>query len=112
MEITFQRADEVAIVRITGKSLLFSSAVTNFQQFVPIECLKLSISGVLKEFPDLKGRPDREIRIEAISRLKEHVKKLKDEKAIMKYVIDELEKFGWNAILLKKEGFRPINLRK
>lgn len=111
MEITFQRAAEIVVVRIKGNHLLFSTITTNFQQFVPIDYLQLNVDGILKEFPDLKGMPVKEMRIEALSRLKEHIKGISGEEEIKKYILEELEKYGWDAILLKKDGFRPMRLK-
>jgi len=111
MELTFQLGNEIIIVRIMGRSILFSDSHTNFQQFFPIEGLKFSREGILKEHPDLKNLSDGEMRIEAIKRFKEHVRNLGGENEIKKYITDELEGCGYSLILIKKEGFRPIKVQ-
>ena len=104
--MTFQLADEVVVVRIEGNNIMFNTATTNFQQFVPIDYLKLPVVGILKEFPELEGHPANEIRLEAVSRFKEHIKKLNNENRVRDYIIEELEKAGYTYKRTKQNGWR------
>jgi len=106
MELTFQLADEVVVVKIEGRSVLFNTSTTNFQQFLPIDYLKMPVSGILKEFPELEGMPPKEMRLEAISRFKENIKKLNNENEIKEYIIDELVGVGYTHRKTKQKGWR------
>jgi len=106
MELTFQLGNELIKVRIEGANLTFANSQTNFTQFVPIEGLSLSKEGILKEHPDLKGKPDGEIRQEAIKRFKKHIKKLKENQKIRDYIIEDLKKHGFVLISEQRKGFR------
>jgi len=111
MEMVFELAGEIVIVKIQGRNILFSNSATQFNQFVPLEFLKLSKEGILKEFPDLKDKPEAEMRQEAIRRFKEYVKKLGGEKEICDYVRKEFENMGYKLKSIKKEGFREVKFK-
>lgn len=111
MELVFELGAEVVIARIEGHNILFSNSQTNFQQFVPVENLKLSTEGILKEHPDLKGLPKGEMRQEAIKRLKEHIGNLGGENEVMDYIVEELKKCGYSLKVIKKKGFRPVKVK-
>ena len=106
MLLTFQLADDFVKVKIAGANITFTDSSSNFQTFVPIECLKLKREGILKEHPDLKDLSDGETKIEAIKRFKEHIKKLGGENAIKDYLVADLGKHGYVLKLEEKEGFR------
>lgn len=101
--IVFLYAGEFVEVRIDDVNILFrtSQSINNFS---PIEGLKLSREGVLKEFPELEGRLD--WREEAINRFKEHIRQLKTEEARAKYIIEDLAKHGYLPKYKQKKGFR------
>ena len=111
MELIFRLADDYVIVKIKNGQVLFSNSNTNFQRFVPIDGIMLNREGIIKEFPDLKGLPDSEMRKEAIDRFKKHIKEFNTEDEIKEYIIMELKKYGYICEKIKKEGFRAISLR-
>jgi hypothetical protein len=100
-------ANEVVVVRIQGKSLTFANSSTNYQDFVPLEQLRLSKDGILKEHPDLKDHTYPMMCAEAIRRLKVLLWGLDSEDKIKDYVIKELNKFGYKLYKIEKRGFRP-----
>ena len=106
MQLTFELGGDVILVRILGNNILFANSQTNFQQYAPIEGLRLSKQGILKEHPDLKGKEDGEIRKEAIRRFKEKVKSMKTDDEVKLYVIEELGRFGWKVKSIQREGWR------
>ena len=107
IELVFKFADEVVTVKIIYHDILFYNSMTNFTIPARIEGIKLNIAGILKEFPDLKGKPEAEIKQEAIRRFKEKVKTMKNENEIKDYIIEEFtKKLGYTLMLIKKEGFR------
>ena len=106
MELYFTFGGEMTIVKIEGHSITFATAQTNFTQFVSISSLSLSISGILKEFPDLQGKDKGEIKRIAIERFKKKIKLLDNENRIKDYVIEELEKFGYKLTMTKQRGWR------
>lgn len=98
MELTFEFGNEVIIVRIKGHNVLFSTSQTNFQNFYPIEGLKLSKDGILKEHPDLKNLSDDEIRKEGIRRFKKKIVDLGGENEIKDYIVNELSSIGYSLL--------------
>ena len=109
MDIYFEFGRNPTIVRIEGNNLQFADFNSNFQ-FIPLKRIKLSISGILKEYPDLNGLSEGEIKEKAILRLKN---KLKDMNLTEKrdYIIHELKNCGYTPKMIKMEGFRPIKLK-
>ena len=111
MELTFEFAGDVVVVKIKGHDVTFATSITNFQTFVPIESIKLSEQEILKEHPDLKDLEFGEMRKEAIERFKTYLKKLDGENLIKDYVVLELEQQGYILKMIRREGFRPIKVR-
>jgi len=95
MKLMFQLANEIVVVKIENQTALFSNSQTNFQQFVPIDNLQLSVEGILKEFPELKDLSAEEIKKEGIKRFKEHLGKLKTDEKIKEYMINEMKSQGF-----------------
>lgn len=111
IELVFKFADEVVAVKIVYHDILFYNSMSNFQIPARIEGLKLNIAGILKEFPDLKGKPDAEIKQEAIKRFKEKIKNMKTENEVKDYIIEEFtKKLGYTLMLIKRDGFRPTKI--
>ena len=98
----FRLGGDVIEVVIKGNDVLFRD--TSSQMITPLEGLKLSRSGVIKEFPDLKD--DDEWKKKAAERFKEHIKKMKTESETLEYVKEELCKFGWTALVKQRAGWR------
>lgn len=106
MNIYFRLGSEMLIVRVEGENLFFGTPETAGINFAPIEGLKLSRSGIVKEFPDLKDKELREMRKEAIKRFKKHVLELKTMEKRKEYVIAELTKQGYSAQGVQRDGHR------
>lgn len=109
--IVFQFGNEVIEIRIDGLNLFFRTnqfggALVPFKE----QYIKLSKSGVLKEFPDLKENEN--WKGEAIKRFKERLKEYKTEEERVNYIIDDLSKFGYVAIAKQRLGHRVIKLNK
>ncbi len=100
---TFSLGQDLVQVVVKGNELMFYDVSSG--QMTVMEGLKLDMSGVIKEFPDLKD--DEEWRKKAINRLKEHMKKISKEMDKLNYVKNELVAFGWNALYFQKCGWRP-----
>lgn len=111
MELIFELGSEIIIVKIEGRSISFSSAQNNYQGFFPIDFLKFSKEGIVKEFPDLKDKEFGEAKKEAIRRFKLHISSLEKLDDIKAYVIEEFEKMGYILRTVKREGFRAKNER-
>jgi len=107
MILTFVFADTIVKVKIDGHSVTFANADSNYLQFVPINCLRLTEEGILKEHPDLKDKPFGEMKKIAIERFKKFVSLLSNEETIKDYVIKELQNSGYKLKLVEKNGFRP-----
>ncbi len=107
MEIIFERAGEPVVVKVEGKNVYFSNQQVGFEKGYPIESLKLNTDGIVKEFPDLKDKPDGEKRKLAVERFKEKIKSLKTRNEIKNYLIVEFEGMGYTLKCLQIPGFRP-----
>jgi len=108
LDLYFKFGTEVIAIRIDGTNLTFSKVQGNWVKYAPIEGLRFSKEGILKEFPDLKDKPFEEMKRIAIQRFKEHIKKLQDEEKIAEYLKQDLAKHGYELLAIHKKGFRPI----
>ncbi len=104
----FEFGSEIIEVRIEENNCLFRTKDYG-GALHPIDNLTLSKAGVIKEFPDLKDKTN--WREEAIKRFKAKLKTMKSEKQRMDYVIEDLKKYGYKAILSQRDGHRPIKIR-
>ena len=105
--ITLQLDGAYIKIRINGNSITFSNVATQFVNYLPIEVL-FSKEGIIKEYSDLKDKSDTEIKETGIIRFRDKISKMKDEKEIEVYVIDELVKFhGAVPKMIEKPGWRP-----
>lgn len=101
--LIFQFAGDTIEVRIRDNDVYFRTSQS--PGFAPIDGLKLSKSGVIKEFPDLEDNI--EWRNISIQRFKNKMKELKTEKERAENIIQDLNKFGYNLLFVQREGFRP-----
>lgn len=109
--IFFKRGRENTAIRIEGRSVYFSQVVGGVPQYTTIEGLKLNPATVVEEFPDLKGKPIKEIKKEAIKRFKEHIQTLESEFQVMNYLKGDLKKHGYKPLMYQKTGWRPIKFK-
>ena len=110
ISITFWFGNQIVEVRIIGKDIYFAEVRGARAIFVPIERLRLSVSGILKEFPDLEGYSDEDVKREGIKRFKEKINKMNSEEEIAEYIIKDLKRYGYIPKIYKKDGFRPTIL--
>jgi len=101
--VIFELGSEIIEVRISGTQCLFKTGQFG-GGFAPIEGLKLSKHGVVKEFKDLENRDD--WKEEAIKRFKEKLKGMSTEMERTNYVIKDLSKFGYVPRYLQRAGHR------
>jgi hypothetical protein len=102
--IIFQFGNEYVEIRINDTNVLFRTIQTG-SMFFTIDGLKLDYNGVCKEYPELIDTTD--WRDQAIKRFKEKIKQMENEKQRVEYIIQDLTKFGYKAISIQREGFRP-----
>jgi len=110
-DLAFERGTEIASVRIINKKLFFSTLQGGVFALSPLEGIKLDIRGILIEHPDLKGKPEKEMRKIALERLEDKINSMKTEQEIQDYVKEELEKFGWKLTIIRRKGFRPKKVK-
>ncbi len=97
---------EVVMIRVIGKQVLFMSNST-YNSLIPIDSLKFSRDGVIKEFPDLADNEAwQEI---ALKRFKDHINSKKNEEEVADYVAEDLKKQGYVLKVKQRSGFRPKN---
>lgn len=106
IELIMRLVNEIIFVRVEGTNVQFGSS-SQGNYIAPIENLRLSEAGIIKEFPDLKNNPEKK-RI-AILRFKEKIKELPTEKERAKYIIKDLRKHGYTLIKAQQQGMRPTN---
>jgi len=107
INITFLFGNQIIEVKIIGSEIYFAEVRGAKAIFVPIEKLKLSVAGILKEFPDLAELSEGDIKIEGIKRFKEKMRKMDSEENIAGYIIKDLTQYGYVPKLYQKNGFRP-----
>lgn len=101
--ILFEFVGDIIEVRVDCTNVLFRKKDFG-GAFATIDNLKLSKTGVVKEFPDLKENKNwKEI---AIERFKEKIKGLNTEEERKEYIINDLIKFGYKPLYEQKSGFR------
>ena len=108
MDLIFELGGDMTLVRFSGNNIAFSTSDSNFQRYTPIEGLRLSRDGILKEFPDLKKKnlSDGELRGEAVKRFKEKIKGFETDIETKEYLIEEFQNMGHTLKEIKKRGFR------
>ena len=105
--LIFHLGSEVVEARVDGKSISFRTSSYG-GQFVPIDSLYFSKEGVIKENPDLENDPL--WKVKAIERFKESIKN-KSENQIADYLIEDLQKYGYQPYLKHIKGFRPEKIK-
>jgi hypothetical protein len=108
MDIIFKAGNDVVNVKIVGKEIYFKKVVNGIPSLQDLSNIKFPLDGIIKQFPDLKGLPETEIREKGSKRLKEHIKNMKTQDEIKNYVIKELEGIGCQWLSIVRPGFRPI----
>jgi hypothetical protein len=109
MELVFKFGNEIVVVKIKGSQVTFTTMQSLLKTFVPIDALKLSRAGVIKEFPDLEDSED--WKQEAIRRFKKHIRSLTSEQQIMNYLIKDLEPHGYKLYSIRRDGFRTKKVK-
>lgn len=107
IEAIFQLASEIILIRVAGNSVGFANS-TYGATFSTIEGLKLSKSGVIKEFPDLKDKEN--WKEEAIKRFRKKIASLPTERQKMNYIIEDLKKHGYKPKWEQVYGYRRRRL--
>ncbi len=103
IDLIFYFGNDIVFIRVRGYSVMFANSAQG-SQWCPIDGLKLSKDGVIKEFPDLEF--DADWHNEAVRRFKDKLLVLKNEKAIADYVIKDLRSFGYTPKFYQEQGFR------
>lgn len=103
IEVLMKLGGEAVLLRVKGNDVQFAN--TLYGAFMaPIEGLKLSQAGTIKEFPELKDNPN--WRIEAIAKFKDKIRDLQSEEKVSQYLIEDLRKWGYQPMWKQKAGFR------
>jgi hypothetical protein len=107
IEVIFYFGTDIVMVRIREHNITFVNSAMGAVEST-IEGLKLSKSGAIKEYPDLKDRDD--WKEESIKRFKAKIFELNDEEAIAEYIIMDLKKYGYVPKWKQKQGFRRVKI--
>lgn len=103
----FRLGGQLQEVIIRGDELLFCDLNTGM--ITSLAGLRLSRTGVIKEFPDLDGKEN--WKEEAIKRFEENFKKYETEIQKVNYVKSELVKQGYEPMYWQRAGFRPSTFK-
>lgn len=104
IDVILKFVTDVVMVRVNGHSVTFGSKVGNNPMMAPIEGLKLSRAGVIKEFPELAASDN--WRLEAIAKFKHKIRTMETEDKIVEYVVGDLTKWGYVPLYKQKQGMR------
>jgi len=102
IKATFRLGGDVLDTVVDGNNVMFTDASGII---TTIEGIRLSMSGVIKEHPDLEG--DKDWKLKAIKRFKIHVKKMKTEIEKINYIKNELKNHGYFPMHFQQAGHRP-----
>jgi hypothetical protein len=108
-ELLFKHPAGIALVRVDGKNLMFSSMKGSYFSLEPFSNIRIDVSGAIKEFPDLANLPAEEIRTKARERFLECINKMNTEKEVAQYVIKDLANHGYVLIKVQRPGFREAS---
>lgn len=108
MDLVFIAGSDFVNVKLVGKKIYFKKLVNGMPVLQDLSRVNLPIAGLVKQFPDLEGKPDKVIRKEGAERLKEHIANMKTISERREYVIKELESVGCKLISVIQPGFRPV----
>jgi hypothetical protein len=98
---------QLATFEVAGKRIISVSTVTQgIPMIATLDNLKFNRKGIEQEFPDLKDKTWVEMKNTAISRLKEKLLTMKDDKECVDYIIEDLKKHSYEAMSLAQKGFR------
>lgn len=98
----FNKKGQRVVIRLDGNNLLFMGP--NDYVISSLEGLRFDKEGVIREFPDLKGRAD--WKVEALRRFKEHIFTLEGDKKKAEYIIDDLNKHDYILEKISEPGLR------
>lgn len=102
IQSTFQLGSERIIVRIIRENVLFFDLQNNMMS--PLEGLRFSREGAIKEYPDLKD--DENWKQKAIQRFTDKIKSLPSETKRMEWIIEEIRKMGYTPLYQQQDGWR------
>jgi len=74
IDIMFRKLAEKVLIRVTGKKLSFAKVQGQGLYWSSIEGLKFSVDGILKEYPDLKEKTNKEVLEIGKQRFKDYIK--------------------------------------
>lgn len=105
--VIFQFGTEIVEVRVKDNNVFFRNS--NSPVFADIDGLKLDKVGVIKEFPDLQDKEDWQK--QARDRFKDKIKSFEKEEDKIKYIMEDLQGFGYKPLYIQKQGFRPVKIQ-
>jgi hypothetical protein len=103
--LTFRAGSSVLKIRVVKNRVFFSGGAFALKgQFFPEEAVFLlsKKKDLLKEFPDLEGKTDKEMREEAARRFRVKIESFNTEQEVAEYLEQDLGKQGF--ILISKEN--------
>jgi hypothetical protein len=103
IDLIFYFGTEIIFIRVRGNSVMFANSAQG-SQWCPIDGLRLSKAGVIKEFPDLEY--DADWHDTAIRIFKDKITLLGKESAVADYIIKDLKNFGYVPKFYQEAGFR------
>lgn len=69
--------------------------------------LKLSKAGMIQEFPEIMGWEYIKMKEYCVKKFHDKLKTLNSEKEIIKYIENDLSRYGYKLNMIQKEGHRP-----
>jgi len=112
MMLGFRKGTDLVAIKVMNKQLFFTKWQGGLIKYSPIDNLRLNPAGIVREFPDLKGKPIEEIKRIALQRLKNHIKKKKTKREIMDYLVKDLKKHGYTFVSYQFPGHRMVRVKE
>ena len=108
IDLMLKKSTDLVLIRISGHNLTFSKVMGGRLASCGIDGLKFDVRGVLKQFPDLEGKDNKEIIDTGKQRFKEHIKSMPNEISIMEYIIKDLAEHQYIPQYYQRAGFRTV----
>ncbi len=108
IDLVFERANDKILIRVLGRDLRFAKVQGAYLNWTDINGLKFDVNGIIIEFPDLKDKENAEVIRIGKERFREHLKKMKSEEEIKKYLITDLKKHGYIIKYFQRKGHRIV----
>lgn len=111
-DLTFVQADgKITVITLSSNRIdRIASMEKGIPTYSTLEGLNFNVTGILKQFPDLRNKSIGEIKRTGLKRFKKHLKSFETEIELIDYLKDDLEGHGYKLLMIQKKGHRPTRV--